>query len=108
MPIPNCKFLFCILVVREPIERGVQTTIQAGACTGLYRGGGNKFFGKRMVYLTQYLFCNFISGLKRHRLCLGNGSGQPIVTLYTLSIYPSVNNQLIRTIFAARYVTPQP
>ena len=35
---------------------------------------------------------------------LKSGSNQLIVTLYILSIYPSVHNQQIRTIFEGRYV----
>ena len=36
-----------------------------------------------------------------YRPSLENVSGQLIVTLYTISIYPSVHNQLIRTLFEA-------
>ena len=36
-----------------------------------------------------------------YRPSLENGSGQLIVTLYTISIYHSVHNQLIRTLFEA-------
>ena len=40
-----------------------------------------------------------------YRTTLQNGSGQMIVTLYyTLSVYPSVHKQLIRTIFKAHIV----
>ena len=40
----------------------------------------------------------------RHRPSLENGLNQLIVTLYTLSIYPSVHKQLIRTLFEAHIV----
>ena len=36
-----------------------------------------------------------------YRLFLKKGSDQLIVTLYSLPIYPSVHNQLIRTFFEA-------
>ena len=36
---------------------------------------------------------------KSYRPSLEKGSGQLIVTLYTLSIYPSVHNQLIQTLY---------
>ena len=42
--------------------------------------------------------------LTRYRPSLENGFDQLIVTLYTLSIYPSVYKKLIQTIFVARIV----
>ena len=37
-------------------------------------------------------------------VCLEKGSDMLSLTLYTLSIYPSVHNQLIRTLFEAHIV----
>ena len=42
-----------------------------------------------------------------YRPSLEKGSDQLIVTLYTLSTYPSVKNQLILTLFEARLVVPE-
>ena len=39
-----------------------------------------------------------------YNVCLETGSDQLIVTLYALSIYPSVHNQLIRTLSEAHIV----
>ena len=42
-----------------------------------------------------------LTGQIKYNVCLEKGSNQLFVTLYTLSIYPSVHKQLIQTLFAA-------
>ena len=49
-------------------------------------------------------FIKGYSDMVYYRSSLENGSDQLIVTLDTLSIYPSVHKQLIRTLFVARIV----
>ena len=57
---------------------------------------------------TGCIFCAIvllnIQGLVLYRLYLENGLDQLIVTLYKLSIYPSVHKQLIRTLLKAQIV----